>query len=68
MADVAKAGAAILVDPTKHANKTYTIISDRHTYNDVAAAFSEALGKTVTYNRVSYDAAKQALLNWDGFT
>jgi len=69
VADAAKAGAAILVDSSKHANKTYAIISDRHTYNDVAAAFVEALGKTVTYNRVPYDAAKQAFLgmgfpNW----
>ena len=57
--DIAKAGAVILVDPTKHVNKTYIIVSDRHTHNDVAAAFSEALGKTVTYNRMPYDAAKQ---------
>ena len=62
VADAGKAGAAILVDPTKHANKTYTIISNVHTYNDVAAAFSEALGKTVTYNRMPYDTAEQAFL------
>ena len=67
--DAAKAGAAILVDPTKHVNKTYIIISDCHTHDDVAAAFGEALGKTVTYNRVPYDAAKQTYLgigfpNW----
>ena len=60
--DIGKAAAAILVNPAKHANKTYDIISDRHSYGDVAAAFGEALGKTVTYNRVSYDAAKQAFL------
>ena len=60
--DAAKAGAVILVDPIKHVNKTYIIVSDRHTHNDVAAAFSEALGKTVTYNRVPYDAAKQTFL------
>ena len=69
VADAAKAGAAILADSSKHANKTYAIISDRHTHSDVAAAFSEALGKTVNYNRVPYDAAKQAFLgmgfpNW----
>ena len=62
VADAAKAGAAILVDPTKHANKTYTIISDCHSYNDIAAAFGEALGKTVTYNRMPYDAMEQAFL------
>ena len=60
--DIGKAAAAILVNPAKHANKTYTIVSDHHSYGDVAAAFGEALGKTVTYNRVSYDAAKQAFV------
>ena len=60
--DIEKAAAAILVNPANHANKTYTIISDLHSYGDVAAAIGEALGKTVTYNQVSYDAATQAFL------
>ena len=60
--DIAKAAAAILVNPAKHANKTYNVVTDHYSYGDVAAAFGEALGKTVTYNRVSYDAAKQAFL------
>ena len=60
--DIGKAAAAILVSPAKHAYKTYNIVGDHHSYGDVAAAFGEALGKTVTYNRVSYDAAKQAFL------
>ena len=60
--DIGKAAAAVLVNPAKHANKTYTIVSDHHSYGDVAAAFGEALGKTVTYNRISYEAAKQAFL------
>ena len=60
--DAGKAAAAVLADPSKHANKTYKIISDRHTFGDVAAAFSEALGKQVNYVRVPYEAAKQAFL------
>ena len=60
--DIGKAAAAILVNPAKHANKTYTIVSDHHSYGDLAAAIGEVLGKTVTYNRISYDAAKQAFL------
>ena len=59
VADIGKASAAVLVNPAKHADKTYDIISERHTYADVATAFGEALGKTVTYNRIPYDAAKQ---------
>jgi uncharacterized protein YbjT (DUF2867 family) len=60
--DVGNAAAAVLVEPAKHTNQTYNVISDRHTYNEVATAFSEALGKTVTYTRVSYDDAKKAFL------
>ena len=60
--DAGKAGATILVDPSKHAGKTYAIISDLFTYNDVARGFSEALGKEVKYNCIPYEAAKQALL------
>ena len=59
---MAKAAAAVLVNPDKHANKTYHIATVLHTYNDIAAAFSEVLGKTVTYNQVPYEAAKQSFL------
>ena len=60
--DAGKAAAAILVDPTKHANKIYNLVSDRQTYNKVAEGFSKALGKEVKYIRVPYDAVKQAML------
>ena len=59
VADIGNAAAAILADPAPHTNKTYTIVSSRHTYND---AFREALGKSVTYNRVPYEDAKKAFL------
>ena len=60
--DAGKAAAAILVDPSKHAGKTYTLVSHRNTYSDVAQGFSEVLGKEITYNRVSYEAGKEAFL------
>ena len=44
VADAGNAAASILVDPANHANKVYHIVSDRHTFGDVAAAFEEALG------------------------
>ena len=62
VADAGKAGAAILVNYKSHTNKTYNIVSDRHTYNDVAAEFSKALGKEIKYIRVPYEAAKQSFL------
>ena len=61
--DTGKAAAAILVNPQKHIGKTYTIISDRHTHNDVTAAFSEVLGKEIKYVRVPYEAAKKAYMD-----
>ena len=60
--DAGKAAAAILVEPSKHVNKTYAIVSDRHTHNDVAKAFSEALGKEVTMTTNSYEDTKKFMM------
>ena len=60
--DAGKAAATILVDPSKHANKTHLIVSERHTHNDVAKTFSEALGKDVTITTNSYEDAKKFLM------
>ena len=72
--DAGEAGAALLVNPAKHAGKTYDLISDVVTYNDIVSSFSKALGKEIKYTRVPYEAAKQAsieagLPEWqvDGF-
>ena len=62
VSDAGKAAAAILVDPSKHANRTYPIVSNRHTYNDVAKAFSEVLGKEVTITTNSYEEAKKFMM------
>ena len=61
--DAGKAAAAILANPQTHAGKTYTIVSDRHTHNDVTAAFSDVLGKEIKYVRVPYEAAKKAFMD-----
>jgi len=47
--DAGKVAAAILANPATHANKTYKIISDHHSFSDIAAAFSEALGKQIYF-------------------
>ena len=60
--DAGLAGAVILSDPGKHVNKTYNIISDRHSFGDVAAGLSEVLGKEVKYIRVPYDGIKESFL------
>ena len=60
--DAGEAGAAILVNPAKHAGKTYDLISDVVTYNDIVSSFSKALGKEIKYTRVPYEAVKQGML------
>ena len=60
--DAGKASAAVLADPSKHTNKAYAIISDYHTHNDVAKAFSEALGKEVTITNITYEDAKKGMM------
>ena len=62
--DAGVASAVILADPKKHANKTYNIVSDHHTYDDVVAAFTEALGKEVKYVRILYEDAKKTFLGY----
>ena len=60
--DAGKAGAAVLADWQKHVNKSYTIVSDRHSFDDVAKAFTEAVGKEIKYVQVPYETAKQSIL------
>ena len=59
--DAGKLGAVVVADPSKHSNKVYNVISDRYTYNDLAAAFSEVLGREIKYVRVPYETTKQAI-------
>lgn len=60
--DAGLAAAAILVSPGKHAEKTYTIVSDRHSYDDVARAFTKALGREVKYVRIDYEDRKASFM------
>ena len=60
--DAGEAGAAILADPAKHGGKTYNIISDSTTYNDIVRMFSQALGKEIKYIRMDYEAMRKAMV------
>ena len=60
--DAGKASAAILSDYSKHVGKTYSITSDCYTNNELAAAFTEALGKEIKYVQVPYDDIRKALI------
>ena len=59
--DAGKASAAILVDPTKYANKTLKVISNVHNYNDIISEMSRALGKEIKYNQLLKDDAAATL-------
>ena len=68
VADVGKAAAAIMAGPEKHYGQTYKLISNRHTLGELAATFSEVLGKEVKYERVSYEDCRHRLINIVGFS
>jgi len=63
VADIGKVSAAILCEPAEtHVSKTYKVISDRFTFDDVTKAFSEAFEKDVTYKYEPFNRqAKLAL-------
>ena len=62
MDDVGLAAAVIMSSPEKHAGKAYTIVSDTHSFEDLAKAFSAGLGRDVKYTQQSYEEAKAAWL------
>ena len=66
--DAGKAAAAIMAEPEKHYGKTYKLISNRHTLNELAAAFSQALGRNVKYERISYNDCRRRLVEVVGFS
>ncbi|CAI5950576.1 unnamed protein product [Closterium sp. NIES-64] len=59
--DVGEAAAKIFADPEAHKGKTYNLTGPSATATDIAQAFSNALGKTVSYNFVPYEASKDWL-------
>ena len=65
--DAGKAAAAIMAESEKHYGKTYKLISNCHTLNDLAATFSEVLGKEVKYERISYEDYRRRLIEVVGF-
>ena len=59
--DAGKAAATILIDPSKHAGKTYCLVSDCFSYDDIVKMFSEALRKEIKYNQLSIEDLKKRL-------
>ncbi|MEJ5867194.1 SDR family oxidoreductase [Pseudokineococcus sp. 5B2Z-1] len=60
--DYAAATAAVLLDPAAHAGRTYELGGDvAWTYDELAAAMGEVLGREVTYQRLSPEQQGAAL-------
>lgn len=66
--DAGKAAAALMAEPEKHYGKTYKLISNCHTLNELAASFSQVLGKEVKYQRISYEDCRYRLVHVVGFS
>ena len=65
-ADAGKAAAVILSNPDKHAGKTYHLVSHVVTHQEVAKAFSEALGKEVKFVQMEYEAGRELFKQFGG--
>ena len=62
VADVGKAAADILADPTSHVGKTYKLVMPAFSLNDLAAAFTKCLGREITHTRVTYKVTKETFM------
>jgi uncharacterized protein YbjT (DUF2867 family) len=59
--DTGAVGARILLDPAPHAGKTYEFTGKLVTFQQIAEAFSQVLGKTVSYVPVTLEQNEQAV-------
>jgi uncharacterized protein YbjT (DUF2867 family) len=61
--DIASVAASILIDGG-HRGTTYVLTGPESlTFSEIAAILSKVIGKTVTYSRVSFDSARQAMVH-----
>jgi len=61
--DLGEAAAAVLMNPSEHHGKTYTIASAPYTRDNFAKAWSRALGKRVVYEQVPDEKFEKVLLS-----
>ncbi len=64
--DVAKASVKILLDPEEHSGKAYTLTGSQSlSHEEIAAVFSEVLGKTITNVAPTNDEYKATLVTYN---
>jgi uncharacterized protein YbjT (DUF2867 family) len=61
--DVGDAAAAILANPAAHAFRTYSLSGPLYSHGELAATLSTALGRTIDYVQVPYEAAKKSFMD-----
>ena len=59
--DTAAVGARILIDPARHAGKTYDLTGALTSYAAFAEDFSQTLGRKIAYVGVTFEQAEQAM-------
>ena len=59
--DTGALGARILIDPVPHVGKTYEFTGALTNYGEFADAFSQVLGKPITYVEATIEQTEQAL-------
>lgn len=60
--DAGEAAALILLNPSTHAGKTYTLSAPLMSKTEMAAALSKTMGRPVEFQQISYDAEEKYLL------
>ncbi|KAL4461483.1 hypothetical protein ABPG74_016107 [Tetrahymena malaccensis] len=61
--DAALAAATILLNPSNHIGKTYTITSELSSSDEQAQSYSQALARPIKYVKETFEETKKALLN-----
>lgn len=62
VSDIGQAAATILSHPKIHIGKSYSLTAKPYTNHDLAAAFTHATGKQVTYVQVPFESIKSTML------
>ncbi|KAL4461484.1 hypothetical protein ABPG74_016108 [Tetrahymena malaccensis] len=62
--DAALAAATILLNPSNHIGKTYTITSELSSSDEQAQSYSQALARPIKYVNGTFEGTKKALLNF----
>jgi len=61
--DAGRVCASIVTDPGYYFGSTFSLVGQKLTYNDIAAAFSKVLKRKIKYQQLPYDQALSAMVD-----